>query len=653
MPDIREKISLMVQNNASHEDIMKVINDFNGYSSGSSTGGGGSKSVKKKETNGKTKGTGEFSKNLYWKDGEDTYVELPGGKVIKTTQDISAYTDPKNLVEESVEEPIVKTPVEQADEPLIQDRGAPTKSQITADITWTENKERRIINHLKDEYAEYGFTYNTIDEWGPNDTIEIVNKQGRKFHLKTGGDNGPVSQNDLNKLHEWARKHVGKKAVLAETTKTNESFDDKDQVTGTDLDDVGETEVVAKLTEKLEKYGIVVEESSSGRDQVRVYAAATYAGQPLNQRKSKTFDVDTWSIKKGSERAEEINAFIRENFVADGREQNDAKTITLASTGEVVVEADFRKNAEDVKKENEARQLLTQEQYDNLVKPDGERSGGEDFVKDIINYTSALWGSAGNHITAEWETVKKYGLLNTGSSTHGEEAKAYQEEILMERGGTFQDEAARTFQEEKDRQKEQLKNFKGQFDQTKPEEYNKNSYVKSNTKYTEEEIEDKYNNLSNLAIESKDVNHIKKYILSNLNPEERKQAEEGLNALTKAELEAMTTEDLAKIIGFDNYVGGKKIDEKSMVIPGSSYSEILKLNNGDAVLAAEYIDYFNNSPYAENSRKKLEFYYDYKDGVYDDKSDIISFGTAAGEKSRDRIGVINNLKARSCRWILY
>jgi hypothetical protein len=36
MPDIREKISLMVQNNASHEDIMKVINDFNGYSSGSS-----------------------------------------------------------------------------------------------------------------------------------------------------------------------------------------------------------------------------------------------------------------------------------------------------------------------------------------------------------------------------------------------------------------------------------------------------------------------------------------------------------------------------------------------------------------------------------------------------------------------------------------
>jgi hypothetical protein len=33
MPDIREKISLMVQNNASHEDIMKVINDFNGYSS--------------------------------------------------------------------------------------------------------------------------------------------------------------------------------------------------------------------------------------------------------------------------------------------------------------------------------------------------------------------------------------------------------------------------------------------------------------------------------------------------------------------------------------------------------------------------------------------------------------------------------------------
>jgi hypothetical protein len=35
MPDIREKISLMVQNNASHEDIMKVINDFNGYSSGS------------------------------------------------------------------------------------------------------------------------------------------------------------------------------------------------------------------------------------------------------------------------------------------------------------------------------------------------------------------------------------------------------------------------------------------------------------------------------------------------------------------------------------------------------------------------------------------------------------------------------------------
>jgi hypothetical protein len=53
---------------------------------------------------------------------------------------------------------------------------------------------------------------------------------------------------------------------------------------------------------------------------------------------------------------------------------------------------------------------LTLEQYDNLVKPDGERSDGEDIAKDIINaYTRALWGSAGNYITAEWETVKKYG----------------------------------------------------------------------------------------------------------------------------------------------------------------------------------------------------------------------------------------------------
>ena len=34
MPDIREKISLMVQNNASHEDIMKVINDFNVFYNG-------------------------------------------------------------------------------------------------------------------------------------------------------------------------------------------------------------------------------------------------------------------------------------------------------------------------------------------------------------------------------------------------------------------------------------------------------------------------------------------------------------------------------------------------------------------------------------------------------------------------------------------
>jgi hypothetical protein len=208
--DINDFTTLMKTNKAAREDAFKDFtskgytgdrNDF-AILMGASTGGGGSKKVKKEGVVTPKKiplfKSPEYI-NRHDKDKDGFYdhtqtevkpkentkeePETEAGRLLNRVNDNIVHKDKAGNLSKEVEEPKMLG-----------------EEDVTKDIGWLENKENRMKNHIEKRYKDFGFDFDIIDEDGRHDTIVAKAKDGSEFKILTGGE----YDNQLASFHKWA-----------------------------------------------------------------------------------------------------------------------------------------------------------------------------------------------------------------------------------------------------------------------------------------------------------------------------------------------------------------------------------------------------------------------------------------------------------------
>ena len=220
--DLEHFTHLMKTNKEARDDAYKgfvktgYVGDKDHFNAlmGASTGGGGSKKVKKKNvvtpkkiplfksleyinrhdkdkdgfydhTQTDKSFLQLFSENSLVEPKENTKEEpeTEAGRLLNRVNDNIVHKDKAGNLSKEVEEP--KTLGEE---------------DITKDIGWLENKENRMKNHIEKRYKDFGFDFDIIDEDGRHDTIVAKAKDGSEFKILTGGE----YDNQLASFHKWA-----------------------------------------------------------------------------------------------------------------------------------------------------------------------------------------------------------------------------------------------------------------------------------------------------------------------------------------------------------------------------------------------------------------------------------------------------------------